>query len=148
VLQQAPQHQQALFRLADLCRLQGNFTQAEDYLRQILQKEPQHQIAQYWLLKTLDSQGQLDRAKQWVKENDIEFVLKLPDYLRHTGGTAYDEANYELAKNCYQLALELEPNRYQDWFDLALVANKEKKRSEAIRCYQKVLTLNPDHGET
>ncbi|MFM7383020.1 MAG: tetratricopeptide repeat protein, partial [Microcystaceae cyanobacterium] len=148
VLQQAPQHQQALFRLADLCRLQGNFTQAEDYLRQILQKEPQHQIAQYWLLKTLDSQGQLERAKQWVKEEDIEFVLKLPDYLSHTGGTAYDEANYELAKNCYQLALELEPNRYQDWFDLALVANKEKKRSEAIRCYQKVLTLNPDHGET
>ncbi len=148
LLQQKPHHPNALFRIADLSRLQGNFAQAEDYLLQILQKNPKHQIAQYWLIKTLESQGQLNRAKNWVKENDIEFLQKLPDYLSHTGGNAYDKADYELAKNCYQLALELEPNRYQNWFDLALVASKEKKRSEAIRYYQKVLTINPDHEET
>jgi predicted O-linked N-acetylglucosamine transferase (SPINDLY family) len=143
-----PHHSKALFRLAYLNKVQENFTQAEDYLLEILQKDPNHQIAQYWLIKILESQGQLDRAKTWVKENDIEFLQKLPDYLSHTGGNAYDEANYDLAKSCYHLALELEPNRYQDWFDLALVASKEKKRTEAIRYYQKVLAINPDHDET
>ena len=148
VIQQDPHHSKALFRLAYLNKVQENFTQAEDYLLEILQKDPNHQIAQYWLIKILESQGQLDRAKTWVKENDIEFLQKLPDYLSHTGGNAYDEANYDLAKSCYHLALELEPNRYQDWFDLALVASKEKKRTEAIRYYQKVLVINPDHDET
>jgi len=148
VIQQDPHHSKALFRLAYLNKIQENFTQAEDYLLEILQKDPNHQIAQYWLIKVLESQGQLDRAKTWVKENDIEFLQKLPDYLSHTGGNAYDEANYDLAKSCYHLALELEPNRYQDWFDLALVASKEKKRTEAIRYYQKVLAINPDHDET
>ena len=148
VIQQDPHHSKALFRLAYLNKVQENFTQAEDYLLEILQKDPNHQIAQYWLIKILESQGQLDRAKTWVKENDIEFLQKLPDYLSHTGGNAYDEANYDLAKSCYHLALELEPNRYQDWFDLALVASKEKKRTEAIRYYQKVLAINPDHDET
>ena len=148
VIQQDSHHSKALFRLAYLNKIQENFTQAEDYLLEILQKDPNHQIAQYWLIKVLESQGQLDRAKTWVKENDIEFLQKLPDYLSHTGGNAYDEANYDLAKSCYHLALELEPNRYQDWFDLALVASKEKKRTEAIRYYQKVLTINSDHDET
>lgn len=148
VIQQDPHHSKALFRLAYLNKIQENFTQAEDYLLEILQKDPNHQIAQYWLIKVLESQGQLDRAKTWVKENDIEFLQKLPDYLSHTGGNAYDEANYDLAKSCYHLALELEPNRYQNWFDLALVASKEKKRTEAIRYYQKVLAINPDHDET
>jgi len=148
VLRQDSLNEKALLRLADLSRVQKNFAQAEDYLQQVLRQDPQNKIAQYWLIKILEDQGQLDRAQEWIQAKDLDFLQKLPDYLSHTGGNAYDEDNYELAKSCYQLSLELDPKRYQDWFDLALVAAKEKKRSEAIRCYQKALAINPDHDES
>ncbi|MFN5514584.1 MAG: tetratricopeptide repeat protein, partial [Cyanobacteriota bacterium] len=138
----------ALLRLATFHRVQKNFSQAEVYLEGILRQNPQDQLARYWLVKTLEETGELERAKQRFSEEEIELLQNLTGYLSGAGGKAFDEKNYEFAKDCYHLALEIDPHNYAHYFNLALIATKEKKPQAAIRYYHKSLTFKPDHPET
>ena len=143
-----PENAKALLRLAICYRIQGNFSQAETYLAKILDQNPQDQLARYWLVKTLEEMGELERAKQRFTEEEIELLQCLTDYLSGAGGKSFGEKNYEFAKDCYNLALEIDPHNYSHYFNLALIVTKEKKPQEAIRYYQKSLALKPDHPET
>jgi predicted O-linked N-acetylglucosamine transferase (SPINDLY family) len=148
VLDSDPDNAKALLRLANLNRVKKNFPQAEAYLERILRQNPQDQLALYWLVKTLEEMGELERAKQRFTKEEIELLQNLIAYLSGAGGKAFDEKNYEFAKDCYHLALEIDAYNYAHYFNLALIATKEKKPQGAIRYYQKSLVLKPDHPET
>ncbi|MFM1842624.1 MAG: hypothetical protein RLZZ490_1360, partial [Cyanobacteriota bacterium] len=142
-----PNNAKSLLSLANLNRVQKNFSQAEVYLERILRQNPQDQLARYWLVKTLEQKGEITAAKDRFSEEEIELLQNLTSYLSSTGGKAFDEKNYEFAKDCYHLALEIDDHNYSVYFNLALIATKEKRPQQAIRYYQKSLTLKPEHPE-
>ena len=52
--------------------------------------------------------------------------------------------NYEQAKEYYQKAVDLDPNKYEAYTNLGLIYVREGEYVKAIKCYQKTIELIPD----
>ncbi|MDR0231198.1 MAG: tetratricopeptide repeat protein [Dysgonamonadaceae bacterium] len=59
-----------------------------------------------------------------------------------------DAGNYSEAIRCYRNALEINPNMSDAWYNLGIAYEREKKKFEAMECYQKAARLgNKDAQE-
>jgi len=52
--------------------------------------------------------------------------------------------NYEQAKEYYQKAIDLDPDKYEAYTNLGLIYVSEGEYEKAIKCYQKTIKLIPD----
>lgn len=52
--------------------------------------------------------------------------------------------NYEQAKEYYQKAIDLDPNKYEAYTNLGLIYVREGEYEKAMKCHQKTIELLPD----
>lgn len=146
VLQQKPQHVDAMRMLGLIAAAAGDLYDAEHLLRQVLSLAPDHAPALFELGRVL---RELDRP-----EDAIEVYQRLTElqpenpkaHYRLAGVLAPSAMNAEAAK-AYQRALELEPNYAAAWLGLGHMHKTLGRPKAAIAAYQQCLALEPDFGE-
>jgi tetratricopeptide (TPR) repeat protein len=63
-------------------------------------------------------------------------------------GLALDNlGKYEQAIECYDKALEIEPNYILAWYNKGNALGNLGKPEEAIECYDKALQIEPDYAD-
>jgi tetratricopeptide (TPR) repeat protein len=111
----------------------------------VLSINPSHAIAAHNLLnlqKTkVSDQHQLESLNAFIDENPA-FAQ---GYVSR-GLFYYDQMDFNLAKNDFEQALEIQPDNIDYLFNLALCEEKLKNTSHAIDLFLKVTSLEPGHS--
>jgi NADP-dependent 3-hydroxy acid dehydrogenase YdfG/Flp pilus assembly protein TadD len=145
LLQQHPQHPQALFLMGEICEINNDLIRAEQFFQTFTQVSP-------------------DYAEGWFRLGMV--LLKIsPDYavrakacftntLHHfpTHGEAYyqlalllqGEGQTEEAAQLFHRTLELLPDHPFAWYDLALLYHRREDAEQAYHAYQRATVNNPE----
>ena len=86
---------------------------------------------------------QEDYEKALLEYQKALMINSLDDVLWNSIGDVYDHL-HELnsARECYQIAVELDPKNSNAWFNLGQV---HPKREAAIKCFEKAITVDPQY---
>ncbi|KKN41715.1 hypothetical protein LCGC14_0720330 [marine sediment metagenome] len=88
-----------------------------------------------------DSDGKPQRYK--VNEDGF-FMLKDGGLVTNPNNEVTNSENYKEALNCYNKALEIEPNFGAAWYRKGMVIGVLGDFQEAIKCHEKALSIEPD----
>lgn len=120
----------------------GQLFEAEKLYTEILNTEPNNAnvLNLYGLLKY--------QIKQF--EDAISYIKKALEnnynayFLENLGRAYYSNNNLESAIEAYKKALEVEPDNFDIWFNLALALKKNQQTDDAIKAFQKAISIKPD----
>jgi len=145
-LQLKPDQPAILVRLAELIMKSGNDVEALDNCRRALEIDPGHEAARILESRILASTGNLGAAEALLEAQSkspaerAQSLDKLGAYLRA-------ERRYEEAVSVYRKTIELEPDRADWMFNLALALEGLGQKDEALKSYQAGLAIEPDRAE-
>lgn len=145
LLQQHPQHPQALFLMGEICEINNDLIRAEHFFQTFTQVSPDY--AEGWfrlgmvLLKI--SPDNTARAKEC-------FTNTLQHFPTH--GEAYyqlalllqGEGQTEEAAQLFHKTLNLLPDHPFAWYDLALLYHRREDAEQAYHAYQRATINNPE----
>jgi len=119
----------------------GQFVEAERHYLEILTVEPNNSNVLN-LLGILKYQNkQYSEAAVYIKK---AIEIKPCAYFYETlGKVQFGAGDFDEAIKSYKKSIELEPEVFDTWFNLASVFKKDKQFQNAIEAYQKALTINP-----
>lgn len=86
---------------------------------------------------------ELTNQLEALKAANSELIFTVDDYVKQ-GDALFFENRYEEAIECYDKAIQLEPNNVDVWFFKGYVLQKLKLYDEAIACYNKTIEIYPD----
>ena len=66
---------------------------------------------------------------------------------RNKGGTLYFQGKYDEAIECYDKAIEIDPDSSVVWNNKGLALNALGKYEEAIACYDRVIEIDPQDAD-
>ena len=132
----------------------GDRARARVLLTQATDKDPANAEAWMWLAsiseypeellvflnKVLECDPSNQRAIDW-HASTCSLIAK---NFVHRGVAAKDEGNQELALDCFEKAIESDPNSEMAWFWKASIAPEE---SVVVECLNRVLEINPDNDD-
>jgi tetratricopeptide (TPR) repeat protein/glycosyltransferase involved in cell wall biosynthesis len=147
VLQQSPDHLEALELLGMLYCQTQQFEQAIAYYNLFLTLNPNNASAHYNIGTAF---SKLEQLKQAIAHYQQSIVLDSSFYPCHYNlGNAYQsQGNDEAAIACYQTVLTLKLDHRQAIHNLGACLQNLGQVEEAIAAFQKALALKPDHALT
>lgn len=146
VLQQTPDHPDALHLLGLLYSQYKEAKRAEEYLQRAVEVFPDSEVYQTSLGQLFASMGDTDRAIKCFEEA-IEID---PDFPKPYFGLAKiyrDKEELEKAEEYFRKTVACAPNHFGAWNNLGNVLQKNEKTDEALECFQRVIEIKPDIAE-
>jgi predicted O-linked N-acetylglucosamine transferase (SPINDLY family) len=143
-----PDYLDVYYQLGLIHRQQQRWDLAENCFLNVLRIEHQHQLGKYNLVKVLQAKQQLYKAKQWFSDDEIDLLSNLDQEAKAAALKLFGQKEFEQAEKCFLLAIDLEPQDYQNYFNLAILYEAVNKNNEAIKCYKKALECKSDHIES
>ena len=127
----------ALFIEAVKERINGNYTQAENILLEVITKDPSHDAAHYEYAKILVSKNQyslaIDELKTAVLLNNTNIWYKI------VLAEAYDNTNqFDLSEKLWNEIIKLEPQNIEYLYKYTISLIYQKKMKEAINGYNMI----------
>jgi O-antigen ligase/Tfp pilus assembly protein PilF len=140
-----PYFGQMSFNIGEVLLKKGLYEEAGEYFK-IAEKTCDLPSLPFYLGIVYNSQDDLEMAAKKFKQaifyqkNEEEMV---PIYI-NLGTTYFRLKENDLAENCYQNALKIEPNVIQAHFGMGLVYVEKKLWQKAVEEFLIVIELNPD----
>lgn len=132
----------------------GDRTRARVLLTQATDKDPSNTEAWMWLASISEYPEELlvflnkvlacDPANQRAIEWRTSTCSLIAKNFVHRGVAAKDEGNHELAMDCFEKAIESDPNSEMAWFWKASIAPEE---SVVVESLNRVLEINPENDD-
>lgn len=123
----------------------GSLDEAEKLYAAILAKNPDNANVLNLLGLLKLQKGQFEDA---VYNLNKALNLNPCAYLYGNLGRAYSEySKFDEAIKCYQKVLELSPEDFDAWFNLALIYKKNMELDKSIEAYKKAIAISPDCSE-
>jgi len=145
VLEEQPEHIDALFLLGTLNLQQGNYDTACTHFMKVLTLKPDHAMAHCNLGTALQKSGKLDKA---IKSYNESISLK-PDYadVHYNLGNALRElGQLNKAAKSYGQAILYRQDYVDAYYNLGNVFKAQHKPEKALDCFKKAITLKPDYA--
>ena len=146
ILQQQPQHFDALHLQGVIAAQRKDYPLAVEKMLLALQLNPDNAAAHYNLGNTLKEQAQLDAA---LRHFDRAIQLK-PDYAEaycNRANTLKDLQQPDAALINYQQAIALKPDFVDANYNLGIMLHATKQSEAAIKCYETAIAIAPDHAD-
>jgi tetratricopeptide (TPR) repeat protein len=126
---------------------EGNLSQAETLLAEIVHIQQNHMDALYLLAEISYRLGNYDAAIQYIR-NALQYDPNNAEAYSNLGFILQGRAQLDEAVQCYLKALQLNPHLPEAHSNLGNVFKEKGQFDDAIRCYQRALQLNPDLADT
>jgi tetratricopeptide (TPR) repeat protein len=143
ILQQKPDHYNALHDLGSIYFLQRNFAASESFLRESVSLRPHDGYTNYSLALTLGEQSKYIEAEKFC----LLAVKWEPEYaeaFNTLGNLQATQRKFMEAESSYRRAINLRPNFAGTLNNLANVLAEQGRLEEALACYKQALSINPD----
>ncbi len=142
LLEEQPEHIDALFLLGTLYLQQGNYDTACIFFKKTLTLVPNHAMALCNLGTALQRSGNLDEAITSYRKT---ISLKPDDADAHynLGNALKEQGKLKEAIICYKEAIELNPINADLYCNLGNTFKEHGNFAEAIECYRKASELDP-----
>ncbi len=146
VLQQHPQHSEALHALGVIAAQFQQYDEAQTLIQQAILISPtvatfHNSLGNvYWLLKKLDQATDCYQRALSLNPQAVEAYNNLGIILGEQGQLGQAIA-------CFQQVLSLRPNDANAYHNLGTAFSKQHQLTSAISCYQTALTLNPNYPD-
>jgi protein O-GlcNAc transferase len=147
ILQQQPDHPDALYLLGLIADQTGNTTIAIELYRETLNIKPDYAEAHQRLGLALKHQGKLDEAIACYR-NALAFEPGSVDAYHNLGLALAIQGKLDEAAESYRNALIFKPDSVETLSNLGIVLRDQGKLDEAVENYQQTLALKPDSAET
>ena len=125
---------------------EGKLTNARDIYQEILNENPQnHEV---WdLLGILYMQAEkYEDAEKCIKK---ALSIKIETYYLENLGKLYQKIkNFQDAIEIYKILTKAIPNKYENWFSLAMSYKNDSQWDEAKKAYYKAIEINPKSHES
>ena len=131
----------SLYQEAFNLHSQGKLIEAEQKYLELLKNEPQNSDA-------LNMLGVLNYQSNRFNEA-IDYIIKALKiredvyYYECLGAVYLDIREYEVAKNTFERACELNPENAENWFNLATALKGLRRFEDAENFYKKAVEINP-----
>lgn len=145
ILEEDPNHVDALHLYAVLLAEQENFIKAREYLEKAIQLAPTNFSLRLNLANIYKSEGKLSDAEKLLQQ-----VIGLtPNYapaINNLGTIYFAQGKWQLAITAYQQAIDIQPDYADAYYNLGLAHMRAKQPQEAINVFNALLSLVPTHG--
>ena len=145
LLEEQPEHINALFLLGTLNLQQGNYDTARTYFMKTLKLMPDHATAHCNLGTALQKSGKLDEA---IASYNKSISLK-PDYAdaHYNLGNALKElGQLNKAAESYGQAILYRQDYADAYYNLGNVLRAQRKPDKAVDSFKKAITLKPNYA--
>ncbi|MBZ0107197.1 MAG: tetratricopeptide repeat protein [Candidatus Scalindua rubra] len=142
ILEEQPEHVDALFFLGILNLQQGIYDTACTYFMKTIKLMPDHAAAHCNLGTTLQESGKPDEAIISYRKS----ISLKPDYADahyNLGNTLKEQGRPEEAVICYKKTIELSPGNADSYCNLGNTFKEHGKLDEAVEYYRKASELDP-----
>ncbi|HHP7231042.1 MAG TPA: tetratricopeptide repeat protein [Xenococcaceae cyanobacterium] len=113
--------------------------------RQVIKIEPRQAPAYLKLAQALAKVGQeAESTEQLYFAYTLKPELADADSLFNLGKAFVKQGDRQRAINCFSLAIDLKPNFFAAYHQLAATFGQLDRRQEAIECYHKAIAHNPE----
>jgi len=136
------------FNIGKILREKGEFQEAQIYLERA-EKTGGIPSLPLELGLVYYNQGMLEKAAEKF-EKAVPYQLNertMPPIYVNLGTAYFRLKRIDLAENCYQNALKIEPNIIQAHFGMGLIYTEKKLWQKAVEEFSIVMTLKPDSRE-
>ena len=143
-----PYSGQMSFNIGKILREKGEYQEAQIYLERA-EKTGGIPSLPLELGLVYYNQGILEKAAEKFEKAisyQLEEISMVPIYV-NLGTTYFRLKRSDLAENCYQNALKIEPNIIQAHFGMGLVYVEKKLWQKAVEEFSMVMKLKPDSKE-
>ncbi len=117
---------------------------AEDYLKKALKIKPDHVGANISLVGLYEKKGETEKALNKAIEN-IEIYPNAAELQMDLGRIYYQQEDYNQAEIYLSKAIKLNPQYANARYLFGLVLDKQGKRAEAIKEFEKIQETNEDN---
>ncbi|MCP4253872.1 MAG: tetratricopeptide repeat protein [Candidatus Scalindua sp.] len=145
LIEEQPEHIDALFLLGTLNLQQENYDMACTLFRKTLTLIPEHVMALCNLGTALQKSGKLEEAISSYRKA-ISLKSDYVDAHYNLGNALKEQSKLEEAITCYKNAIELNPNNADLYCYLGNAFKEYGKLDEAVECYRKSSEFNPDNA--
>jgi protein O-GlcNAc transferase len=146
ILQQQPDHPDALYLLGVIADQTGNTSIAIALYREALNIKPDYAEAHQRLGLALKNQGKLDEAIVCYREA-LALEPGYADAYHNLGLALAIQGKLDEAAESYRNALIFKPDSIETLSNLGIVLRDQGKLDEAIESYQQALTIKPDYAD-
>jgi protein O-GlcNAc transferase len=147
ILQQQPDHPDALYLLGLIADQTGNTAIAIELYRETLNIKPDYAEAHQRLGLVLKNQGKLNEAIVCYREA-LALEPGSVDAHHNLGLALAIQGRLDEAADSYRNALIFRPDSVETLSNLGIVLRDQGKLDEAIESYQQALTIKPDSADT
>jgi len=147
VLQQDPNHPDALHLLGAIARQTGKKEMAADFITKAIAARPMEPVYYNSMGLVFRDQGKLDEATACYGK---ALSLK-PDYSEtyyNLGNVLQIQGRLDEALDCYRKTLSFKPDDANTYNNMGNVLLAQGKTNEATLSYKQALAINPNHAET
>ena len=142
ILNEEPNHYNALQLLGTLCAQTGQFAPAVALFEKALSIDTQNPTVWNNLGNALNALGQSQAALQRY-DQAIALAPEIPDFYFNRGNAHKDLGQWEAALGDYAQAIERQPGYAQAFNNQGIVLKQLQRLPEAQRSYEAALTLQP-----
>ncbi len=146
VLEQAPEHPQALYLLGSLNAQNGRWPEAVELLQRAVVVRPDHPDTHGNLAIALQNEGRLDDAIAHFRKS----LALHPGFAAghsNLGVALQVKGLCDEAERCFHEALRLRPDYPEALVNLGNVHDARGEWEAAAECYRRALALRPDYAE-
>ena len=147
ILEQSPQHPDAMHLLGMVTHLMGDSGAAIDILRGVIGRYPNFAEAHNSLGNILKEQGEMVEAAACYRKS-LEIKPRQVTAHFNLGNCYRDIGNKEKAAACYRRAIEIDPGYAKAHNGLGNILQDEAGNDEALECYRRALEINPSYAES
>ena len=140
-----PESMPNLIKGAELQIILRQYDQAARTLRQAMEIDPRNTDALYLLGVLFQEQGDIDQAAQ-----SFQTVVELDAENKEAWtmlGNLYDIQGNELALQCFENAISIDPTYSPAWHSKAFYLQNHNRIDEAIEIYLKIHEMDPQYAE-
>jgi Flp pilus assembly protein TadD len=126
---------------------EGNLSQAETLLAEIVHVQQNNMDALYLLAEISYRLGNYDSAIHYLR-NALQYDPTNAEAYSNLGFILQGRGRLDEAVQCYQKALQLNPHLPEAHSNLGNIFKAKGQFDDAIRCYRRALQLNPELPDT
>ncbi|MFA7270898.1 MAG: tetratricopeptide repeat protein [Sterolibacterium sp.] len=142
ILRLRPRHVDALVNLGLICRVKGDFSQAQTLYEQAVQVNPHAGVAWSNLASLLLAMGQRENARIAAQRATME-TPGLAAAHDNLGFALFQLNRFDEAEQSLLLATKLDPNAANAWNNLGQVLQRQSRLVEAASAFQHAVKLAP-----
>lgn len=144
VLQQSPNHPQALHYLGLIAQQTGNSDEAIRLIEKSIKKAPTDTRAYNHLAQIFLSKGKKEKAKKLLQDG-LQYDSQHIDSLNNLANLFITDKKVQQAIELYRKVIQLEPNTTHSTYNLAQALKQAREYNEALEWYENTINIDPNH---